>query len=191
MFESLTLDKERVADTADALRVKVLELSEDDRRSFYRLVKKKIKDPDTYAVLNWLVLTGLHHFYLGQWLRGTINFEEIEGWKLGRELTKMVYSAVKQPQFAKDYGLKDQVTRASGSVMHNVAEGFDGGSNAEFIKFLRYAQRSASEVQSQLYVALDQDYISREEFQKIYSKAQDAHSKIGGFINYLLKLDRK
>lgn len=118
-------------------------------------------------------------------------FEEVEGWQLARDLTKMVYAATRQPEFARDFGLKDQITRAAGSVMHNIAEGFDGGSNAEFIKFLRYAQRSASEVQSQLYVALDQSYISSEEFQEIYSKAENTHAKIGAFIAYLIRTQRK
>ena len=118
-------------------------------------------------------------------------FEDIEGWKLGRELTKMFYAATTKAHFAKDFGLKDQITRAAGSVMHNIAEGFDGGSNAEFIKFLRYAQRSASEVQSQLYVALDQGYISSEEFKDTYIKAQQTHCKIGGFIAYPLGADCK
>ena len=70
--------------------------------------------------------------------------------------------------------------------MHNIAEGFDGGSNAEFVAFLRYAQRSCSEVQSQLYIALDQSYISEPEFDTIYRQAAATHSKIGGFIHYLL-----
>jgi four helix bundle protein len=118
-------------------------------------------------------------------------FEDIEGWKAGRELSRLVYAATRQPLFAKDYGLKDQITRAAGSVMHNIAEGFDGGSNAEFIKFLRYAQRSASEVQSQLYIALDEGYISQEKFHEIYSKADYARAKIGAFIAYLLSSARK
>ncbi len=118
-------------------------------------------------------------------------FEEIEGWQAGRELSRLVYAATRQPHFAKDYGLKDQITRAAGSVMHNIAEGFDGGSNAEFIKFLRYAQRSASEVQSQLYVALDEGYISKDKFDEIYLQADHARAKIGGFIAYLLRSDRK
>jgi four helix bundle protein len=88
--------------------------------------------------------------------------------------------------FAKDFGLRDQITRASGSAMHNIAEGFDGGSNAEFVKFLRYSQRSCSEVQSQLYVALDQAYISQDEFDSIYDQAAKTHAKVGGFIRYLL-----
>jgi four helix bundle protein len=118
-------------------------------------------------------------------------FEQIEGWQAGRELTKMVYAATNKSQFAKDFGLKDQITRAAGSVMHNIAEAFDGGSNAEFIKFLRYAQRSASEVQSQLYIALEEAYISEEQFHEIYSKADFARSKIGAFIAYLLRSNRK
>lgn len=114
------------------------------------------------------------------------SFEEIEGWQLARELTKHVYSVAMRGTFAKDFGLRDQITRASGSAMHNIAEGFDGGSNAEFIKFLRYSQRSCSEVQSQLYVALDQAYISQDEFETIYEQAAKTHSKVGGFIRYLL-----
>lgn len=92
-------------------------------------------------------------------------FEDIDAWKLGRQLTQMVYGVTSKGSFSHDFGLKDQIQRASGSVMHNVAEGFDGGSNKEFIKFLRYSQRSCSEVQSELYVALDQDYITSKQFQ--------------------------
>jgi len=75
--------------------------------------------------------------------------------------------------------------------MHNIAEGFDGGSNAEFIKFLRYAHRSASEVQSQLYVALDQGYISEERFTQLYDLTALTRSKIGAFIAYLQRSGRK
>lgn len=113
-------------------------------------------------------------------------FEDIEGWQLARELSKRVYSVAMRGAFAKDFGLRDQITRAAGSVMHNIAEGFDGGSNAEFVKFLRYSQRSCSEVQSQLYVAVDQAYISQDEFDSIYRHAAMAHAKVGGFIRYLL-----
>lgn len=114
-------------------------------------------------------------------------FEEIEGWKLARLLAQEIYVATKTPAFARDYGLRDQIQRAVGSIMHNIAEGFDGGSNAEFIKFLRYAQRSASEVQSQLYIALDQQYISEEKFRELYVLANHTRAKVGGFIAYLLK----
>ncbi|MCC5790751.1 MAG: four helix bundle protein [Opitutales bacterium] len=117
-------------------------------------------------------------------------FEDIESWQIARELTREIYSATKAGAFAKDYGLKDQITRASGSIMHNIAEGFDGGSNAEFVKFLRYAQRSATEVQSQLYVALDQSYITESQFKELYDQAAHARAKIGGFIAYLLRSNR-
>ena len=113
-------------------------------------------------------------------------FEDIEGWQAARELTRQVYAVAQSGEFSKDYGLRDQITRAAGSTMHNIAEGFDGGSNAEFIKFLRYSQRSCSEVQSQLYVAQDQGYLSRDEFDAIYAQAELTHAKVGGFIRYLL-----
>ena len=71
--------------------------------------------------------------------------------------------------------------------MHNIAEGFDGGSSAEFAKFLRYAQRSCSEVKSQLYVAIDQAYITQQQFDETYQQAALTHAKIGGFIRYLTK----
>ncbi len=83
----------------------------------------------------------------------------------------------KRGEFARDRDLSDQIRRASGSIMHNIAEGFDGGSNAEFVKFLRYAQRSASEVQSELYVALDQTYISEEKFRELYDLADHARQR--------------
>jgi len=112
-------------------------------------------------------------------------FEDIDGWKLARELTKSVYKATRSQLFAKDWGLKDQITRAAGSVMHNVAEGFGSGSDTEFRRFLRYSQRSCVEVQSELYIALDQNYISLEAFQDLYRAAEKTKSTIGGFIKYL------
>ena len=112
-------------------------------------------------------------------------FEDIEGWKLARELTRMVYDATKGEKFSRDFGLRDQIQRAAGSAMHNIAEGFDGGSDAEFIRFLRYAQRSCTEVKSQLYAALDQDYISDEQFRLIYEQVTQTHKCIGGFVRYL------
>ena len=114
-------------------------------------------------------------------------FEDIESWQLARKLTAIIYGLTKQSEFSRDFGLKDQIQRASGSVMHNIAEGFDGGSNAEFAKFLRYAQRSSTEVKSQLYVALDQRYISELQFEETYELVNQVHRRIGGFIRYLTK----
>ena len=112
-------------------------------------------------------------------------FEDIEGWQMARENAKAVYTVSKHELFSRDWGLKDQIRRAAGSVMHNIAEGFDSGSNAEFVKFLRYAQRSCREVQSQLYLALDQEYLDQALFDELYAANNAAHAKIGGFIKYL------
>jgi four helix bundle protein len=112
-------------------------------------------------------------------------FEDIESWQMARRLTRMVYELTKQQEFSRDFGLKDQIQRASGSVMHNIAEGFDGGSHAEFARFLGYAQRSCTEIKSGLYVAIDQNYITQMQFDEVYELATRTHAKIGGFIRYL------
>ena len=106
---------------------------------------------------------------------------------VARELTRGVYRLVKTSNLKNDYALRDQLTRAAGSVMHNIAEGFDGGSNAEFSRFLQYAKRSCSEVQSQLYIAVDQGYCEPSRFDELYEQARLTRSKIGAFIKYLNK----
>ena len=113
-------------------------------------------------------------------------FEEIDAWQLARESTKSVYELTRKPSFTKDFGLKKQVQDAAGSSMHNIAEGFDSETNPEFIRFLRYAKRSCTEVQSELYVALDQQYITKTEFQNVYDHAGRTRAAIRGFIKYLL-----
>jgi len=113
-------------------------------------------------------------------------FEDIEAWRLARELTLKVYTLTKKEGFARDVGLKRQVQDAAGSSMHNIAEGFDSETNAEFIRFLRYAKRSCTEVQSELYVALDQQYIRKTEFQDVYNHAARTRAAIRGFIKYLV-----
>jgi four helix bundle protein len=114
-------------------------------------------------------------------------FEDIRAWQGARVLTNMVYDASDRGPFAKDFGLRDQIRRAAGSTMHNISEGFDAGSDAEFIRFLKYARRSASEVQSQLYVALDRRYITQEQFQRLYDQATSVKKLINAFIGYLNK----
>jgi four helix bundle protein len=118
-------------------------------------------------------------------------FEEIEAWQLARELTRKVYSLTKKPELARDYGLKGQIQDAAGSTMHNTAEGFDSESNAEFVRFLRYAKRSCTEVQSELYVALDQKYITISEFEDVYDHAARTRAAIRGFIKYLVSYQPK
>jgi four helix bundle protein len=116
-------------------------------------------------------------------------FEDIEAWQLARELTRKVYRLTKKLGFAKDYGLKKQIQDAAGSSMHNIAEGFDSETNAEFIRFLRYAKRSCTEVQSELYVALDEEYIDANEFKDVYEQATRTRAAIRGFIKYLKKYE--
>ena len=94
--------------------------------------------------------------------------EDIEAWQLARELTRMVYELTKKPKFARDFGLKGQIQNAAGSSMHNIVEGFDSKTQPEFVRFLRYAKRSCTELQSELYVALDQLYITNSEFKDVY-----------------------
>ena len=112
-------------------------------------------------------------------------FEDIQAWQEARKLTSVIYAITKQGAFGKDYGLRDQIQRASNSIMANIAEGFDSQSNREFIKFLWYALRSASEVQSHLYVALDQRYLDKEGFEDVYLKTVSVKKLILGFIRYL------
>ena len=89
-------------------------------------------------------------------------FEDLQSWQKARLLTNQVYNLTRQRDFSRDYGLRDQIRQAAGSTMHNIAEGFEAGSDAEFSRFLKIARRSASEVQSQLYLALDlKIYFSR------------------------------
>ncbi len=112
-------------------------------------------------------------------------FEDIEAWQLARELTREIYRLTKKPPFSKDYGLKDQIRAAAGSSMHNIAEGFDSETTPEFIRFLSYAQRSCTEVQSELYVGLDENYIDEAEFKATYELAGRTRAAIRGFMNYL------
>ncbi len=113
-------------------------------------------------------------------------FEDIQAWKKARELVKSIYQVTSEGGFARDYSLKDQIRRASVSIMSNIAEGFSRRSTNEFTQFLFIAKGSAGEVQSQLYIALDQGYISQEKFDELYSKSDEAARLLSGFIQYLL-----
>lgn len=117
-------------------------------------------------------------------------FEDIRAWQQARELCNLVYDLTEQVKFAKDFRLRDQIQGAAGSIMHNIAEGFDDGSDIEFIRFLKYARRSASEVQSEIYLALDRKYVTTEDFQKVYNTATSTKKSINAFIAYLRKSKR-
>ncbi len=114
-------------------------------------------------------------------------FEEIESWKTSRQLTLLVYKFSEQGAFAKDYGLKDQIRRASVSVMSNIAEGFESRTNVQFVNYLGHAKASSGEVRSQLYVAADLNYISQEQFSEAYELADKSSRQIRRFIEYLEK----
>jgi len=89
------------------------------------------------------------------------NFEDLEIWQLARRLTQEIYTLGRTPKFAKDYALKDQMQRAAVSIMSNIAEGFERAGNQEFAQYLYVAKASCGEVRSQLYVALDQEYLDQ------------------------------
>src|SRR4030042_2839332 len=96
-------------------------------------------------------------------------FEDLDCWKKTRELANLVYDLTNQRGFGRDFQLRDQMRDAAGSVMHNIAEGFEAGSDADFVRFLKISRRSASGVQSQLYLALDRKYITTSQLQTAYS----------------------
>ena len=113
-------------------------------------------------------------------------FEDIEAWQESRELVKLVYSAINASEkFQKDYRLANQIQGAAISVMSNIAEGFSRKGHKEFIQFLFISKSSAAEVQSQLYAALDQNYITQKTFEEIYNQAEKISKMDSGFIKYL------
>ena len=118
-------------------------------------------------------------------------FEDIKAWQAARALVGGIYRLTGREPFSRDFGLKDQIQRASGSVMHNIAEGFDSESNVEFTRFLRYAKRSCTEVQSELYLALDQNYINQKEFEEAYNLTDTTRATIHGFIRYLTNYENQ
>jgi four helix bundle protein len=117
-------------------------------------------------------------------------FEELPCWNKARELCQAVFELTNQGEFRRSFTLRDQILKAAGSVMDNIAEGFDDGSTREFIRFLGYPQRSCSEVQSQLYRALDSKYITQARFDQVYQIASECRKQIKGFRKYLRDTNR-
>ncbi len=107
-------------------------------------------------------------------------FEDLIAWQKARELTKAIYQATTTIPFSKDFGLKDQIQRASVSIMSNIAEGFERGSHNEFHQFLVIAKGSCAEVKSQLYVALDANYLNEPIFLDLKAQAEETSRVIGG-----------
>ena len=124
-------------------------------------------------------------------MAGITRFEEIEGWKSVRQLTNLVYELGNQTGFSRDFGLRDQIRRAAVSVMSNIAEGFESRTDVQFINFLGMAKASAGEVRAQLYVALDQKYITEKQFKEAFALAETCARQIAKFIMYLESNPRK
>ncbi len=110
-------------------------------------------------------------------------FEDVEAWRTARELVNAIYKATRT--FAEDPDLRRQTRRRDSSIMSNIAEGFDAGSDPEFRRFLRIARRSGTELQSHFYIALDQKYVPQNAFQEVYVATANVKRLIGGFLRYL------
>ena len=107
-------------------------------------------------------------------------FEDLIAWQKARELRREVFRCTKRSEFMRDIDLRRQVRRAAVSVEFNIAEGFERGSNAEFAQFLVVARGSAGELRAQLWVALDEGYITQEEFETLTSAANEVSLILGG-----------
>lgn len=112
-------------------------------------------------------------------------FEELDMWQKARSLSKDIFLYSEEGEFKKDYKLIDQINAASGSIMDNIAEGFERSSKLEFINFLSYSKGSAGEIKSQLYRAHDRNYLSEEKFQHLYDRADEITKMTTTFIAYL------
>jgi four helix bundle protein len=112
-------------------------------------------------------------------------FEDIEAWKAARRLSRAISGVTRNQNRFPDLALVRQLQRCAGSIMANIVEGFDSGTDREFFRFLKIAYRSASELQSHLYVALDERYMDQKSFDSLYSQAHETKGRIGGFMRYL------
>jgi four helix bundle protein len=112
-------------------------------------------------------------------------FEDLISWQKARELNRLVYKISANGTFAKDFGLRDQIRRASISIMSNIAEGFERGGDKEFAQFLSNAKGSCGEVRCQLYAAFDEKYLSEAEFKQLSERSLGVSRLVSGFMTYL------
>ena len=123
---------------------------------------------------------------------GTVlNFEDLKVWQKSKLLCQHIFDLIATGKFAKDFALIDQINRSSGSIMDNIAEGFGRMGNKEFINFLTYANASALECKSQLYRALDRNYISKEIQEGLFGMIEEIIKMIHSLIIYLGKTNFK
>jgi len=118
-------------------------------------------------------------------------FEEIEAWQSARLLTRRVYELTQEGRIARDFGLRDQMQRASVSILSNIAEGFESRTTPLFLDFLGRAKGSAGELRAQVYVALDVGYFDQTQFEEIFDLVEKCSRQISRFITYLSTQDRK
>ena len=112
-------------------------------------------------------------------------FEDLEVWQFSRELVVEIYKITTTENFKRDFGLSNQIQRASVSVLSNIAEGFEYGSDKEFVRFLNIAKGSIGEVRAQLYVAFDLFYINKDQFEKLRNKSKNISKMLSNLIKYL------
>ena len=112
-------------------------------------------------------------------------FEDIESWQKSRTLAKIVSAVVKQPVLNTDTKLRYDLKKTSGSIMDNIAEGFERGGKKEFIQFLSISKGSAGEIRSQFYRALDQELITNKQFDELYNLAEEIGKMLDGLMSYL------
>ena len=112
-------------------------------------------------------------------------FEDMEIWKLARSLNQTIYEVSMKGAFGRDFGLRNQIRRASISVASNIAEGFESQSNASFIRFLTIARGSSAEVRAQLYLAADLNYLSASACKSLIAQTETISHQISAFIKYL------
>jgi four helix bundle protein len=116
-------------------------------------------------------------------------FEDINAWQKARELANTIYKITIEGEFAKNFDLKNQINKSAGSIMDNIAEGFGRGGRKEFINFLGISKGSLDELKSQLYRAMDRNYITREVFDNLYNNTDEVGKMIAAFMVYLNKSD--
>lgn len=119
------------------------------------------------------------------------SFEEITAWQRAREVTRRIYEVSSDGVFGRDFALRDQIRRASISVMSNIAEGFERDGAKEFAHFLSIAKGSSGEVRAQLYVALDQGYIEEHDFRALSDQLQTIGRMLGSLMAYLRTTEKR
>jgi four helix bundle protein len=124
-------------------------------------------------------------------MSGVKNFEDLRCWQSARELCRLIYTFTRKEKFSRDYTLVNQIRNSSGSGMDNMSEGFDRAGNKEFIQFLAVSRGSIAETKSQIYRALDQNYIDNNEFHQAYDLANQTSKEITSLMVYLKNSDKK